>query len=150
MKYPNGSDSNPHKFIALTMVSWARLCRVDRELTAWSQVQTSEGFYLPFTGSWKQSKIHLSPQDSWHPCAPASSTGKKMRCFLVNLPRNSCARLLLPYSGGQAPTLSSCMWSPSWDSWSTYSTAEMQWLFLSHWEDCTHFPAWDHLLWGPI
>lgn len=29
-------------------------------------------------------------------------------------------------------------------------TAEMQWLFLSHWKDCMHFPAWDHLLWGPI
>lgn len=57
-------------------------------------------------------------------CAPASSTGKKMRCFLINLPPNSCARLLLPLTGGQASTVSSWMWSPSWDLQSIYSIAE--------------------------
>lgn len=41
------------------------------------------------------------------PCAPASPTGKKMRCFLVNLPPDSCASLLLPHTGGQASTVSS-------------------------------------------
>lgn len=124
-KHPNGLDSNPHKFTALTVVSQPSLCHVDRELTAWSQVHTSDGFYLPFTVSWKQSKIHFSPQDSWHTCAPASSTGKKTRCFLVSLPPNSCASLLLPHTGGQASTVSSWTWSPSWDLRSICSIAEV-------------------------
>lgn len=48
-----------------------------------------------------------------------------MRCFIVNLPPNSCARLLLPHTGSQVSTVSSWMWSPSWDLWSIYSIAEM-------------------------
>lgn len=108
MKHPNVLDSNPHKLPALTMASWARLCHVDRELTAWCQAHTPAGFYLPFTVSWKQSQwftsAHKAPDT---PCAPASPTGKKMRCFLVNLPPDSCASLLLPHTGGQASTVSS-------------------------------------------
>lgn len=133
-KYPAGFNSNPHRFTALTMVSWAGLCHVGRELTAWCQAYASDGFYLLFTVSWKESKIHFSPQDSWHLCAPASSTVKKTRCFLVNLPPNSWARLLLPQTGDQASTVSSWMWSP-FEIYVVFTalqkcTAEMQWLFL--------------------